>query len=437
MRIAVFGLGYVGTVSAACLARDGHVVFGVDPNTTKVDLVNQGIPPLIEAGVDRLIAEGVASGRIIATSECKRAVLNSDLAIVAVGTPSQPNGDIDLSHVRRVMEEIGACLGVRDGFYVVSLRSTVLPGTTARTVIPALETASGKRAGFDFGVCANPEFLREGSALSDYDHPPKTVVGADDARSRELVASLYAAVPAPLIATDVFTAEMLKYVDNSWHALKVGFANEIGRICKALGLDGREVMEHFRADTKLNISSAYLRPGQAIGGSCLPKDVRALRHQARALDLEVPILEAILPSNDRHIDQAVEMIVGAGGHRIGVLGLAFKGGTDDVRESPMITIVERLIGKGYEVRIHDPVVSLAALVGANREFLLHQIPHVSALLVPDLDTIVEHADTIVIGTDHDSFPAVFEKRKPGQVIIDLVWAARATEGLQAYDGICW
>ena len=437
MRIAVFGLGYVGTVSAACLARDGHVVFGVDPNTTKVDLVNQGIPPLIEAGVDRLIAEGVASGRIIATSECKRAVLNSDLAIVAVGTPSQPNGDIDLSHVRRVMEEIGACLGVRDGFYVVSLRSTVLPGTTARTVIPALETASGKRAGFDFGVCANPEFLREGSALSDYDHPPKTVVGADDARSRELVASLYAAVPAPLIATDVFTAEMLKYVDNSWHALKVGFANEIGRICKALGLDGREVMEHFRADTKLNISSAYLRPGQAIGGSCLPKDVRALRHQARALDLEVPILEAILRSNDRHIDQAVEMIVGAGGHRIGVLGLAFKGGTDDVRESPMITIVERLIGKGYEVRIHDPVVSLAALVGANREFLLHQIPHVSALLVPDLDTIVEHADTIVIGTDHDSFPAVFEKRKPGQVIIDLVWAARATEGLQAYDGICW
>ncbi|OFW54961.1 MAG: GDP-mannose dehydrogenase [Actinobacteria bacterium RBG_16_70_17] len=437
MRIAVFGLGYVGTVSAACLARDGHVVFGVDPNTTKVDLVNQGIPPLIEAGVDRLIAEGVASGRIIATSECKRAVLNSDLAIVAVGTPSQPNGDIDLSHVRRVMEEIGACLRVRDGFYVVSLRSTVLPGTTARTVIPALETASGKRAGFDFGVCANPEFLREGSALSDYDHPPKTVVGADDARSRELVASLYAAVPAPLIATDVFTAEMLKYVDNSWHALKVGFANEIGRICKALGLDGREVMEHFRADTKLNISSAYLRPGQAIGGSCLPKDVRALRHQARALDLEVPILEAILRSNDRHIDQAVEMIVGAGGHRIGVLGLAFKGGTDDVRESPMITIVERLIGKGYEVRIHDPVVSLAALVGANREFLLHQIPHVSALLVPDLDTIVEHADTIVIGTDHDSFPAVFEKRKPGQVIIDLVWAARATEGLQAYDGICW
>lgn len=436
MRIAVFGLGYVGLVSAACLARDGHRVVGVDPNQVKVDLVNRGASPVIEAGLDRLIGDGVASGAIRATADHRAAVMDTDLALVAVGTPSQANGSLDLRHVRHVMEEIGSALAVKDGFYVVSLRSTVLPGTTEGVATPILEAASGRRAGTDFGVCFNPEFLREGSALADYDDPPKTVIGTGDPRSREVVASLYAAMRAPLVLTDVGTAEILKYVDNAWHALKIGFANEIGRLGKALALDSRQVMEFFVLDTKLNISAAYLRPGQAFGGSCLPKDLRALCYQAKAMDVELPILQSILPSNRRQIDRAFQMITESGGRRIGILGLAFKGGTDDLRESPMITLVERLIGKGYDLRIHDPSVSIAALVGANREFLLNQIPHISNLLVPTLEDLVGYADVLVVGTDDPSFGEVFRARRPGQKVIDLVGIAGA-KSPEAYDGICW
>lgn len=432
----MFGLGYVGLVSAACLARDGHRVVGVDPNPVKVDLVNGGTSPVIEAGLDRLIGEGVARGAIRATADHRAAVADSDLALVAVGTPSQANGSLDLRHVRHVMEEIGSTLTGKDDFYVVCLRSTVLPGTTEKVVTPILEAASGRRAGADFGVCFNPEFLREGSALADYDHPPKTVIGAEDSRSREVVASLYAAMQAPLVITDVGTAEILKYVDNAWHALKIGFANEVGRLGKALGLDSRQVMEFFILDTKLNISAAYLRPGQAFGGSCLPKDLRALCYQAKVMDLELPILQSILPSNRRQVDRAFQMITEPGSRRIGILGLAFKGGTDDVRESPMIALVERLIGKGYEVRIHDPSVSMAALVGANREYLLNQIPHISSLLVPALEDLVGFADVLVIGTDDPSFGRVFQARRPGQRVIDLVGIA-GPESPEAYDGLCW
>jgi len=437
MRIAVFGLGYVGAVSAACLAREGHMIIGVDPNKTKVDLINDGAAPVIEEGLDELMKEGVEQGRITATTDHREAVFDSEMAIVAVGTPSRSNGSIDLSHVRDVMEEIGSTLAESEGFYVIVLRSTVLPGTLAGVVIPTLEEASGKAAGTDFGVCFNPEFLREGSAVADFDNPPKTVVGATDAASRDAVVSLFGHLRAPVIVTDLPIAEFLKYVDNAWHALKVGFANEIGRIGKALGLDARQVMEYFLIDTKLNISGSYLMPGPAFGGSCLPKDLRALTYQAKSLDLQLPIIESILPSNELHIDRSFEMIVGCGGRRVGILGLSFKGGTDDVRESPMIAIVERLIGKGYDVRIFDPTVSIAALVGANREFLLQQIPHISGLLVNEIDVLVEHADTLVVGTDHESFGDIFDKRKPGQVIIDLVRAFSDGAGLEDYHGICW
>ncbi len=436
MRIAVFGLGYVGAVSAACLAREGHTIIGVDPNRTKVDLINRGASPVIEEGLDVLMRRGVEEGRITATTDHRTAVADSEMAVVAVGTPSQPNGNIDLSHVQDVMGQIGSALAERASFYVVVLRSTVLPGTLLDVVIPTLEEASGKKAGTGFGVCFNPEFLREGSAVADFDDPPKTVVGATDAASRDAVVSLFKHLSAPLIVTDLPTAEFVKYVDNAWHALKVGFANEIGRIGKALGLDARQVMEYFLLDTKLNISGTYLMPGQAFGGSCLPKDLRALTYQAKSLDLQLPIIESILASNQLHIDRSFEMIVGCEGRRVGILGLSFKGGTDDVRESPMIAIVERLIGKGYDVRIFDPAVSVAALVGANREFLLKQIPHISGLLVDDLESLVDHADTLVLGTDHEAFCGIFEKRKPGQVIIDLV-RAFGDGGHEGYHGICW
>jgi GDP-mannose 6-dehydrogenase len=436
MRIAVFGLGYVGAVSAACLAREGHVIIGVDPNETKVGLINDGATPVIEEDLADLIRQGVEGGRISATTDHHKAVADSEMAVVAVGTPSQPNGNIDLSHVQDVMKQIGSSLAERESFYVVVLRSTVLPGTVADVVIPALEQASGKKAGTGFGACFNPEFLREGSAVADFDDPPKTVVGATDAASRDAVISLFSHLQAPLIVTDPSMAEFIKYVDNAWHALKVGFANEIGRIGKALGLDARKLMEHFVADTKLNVSDTYLKPGQAFGGSCLPKDLRALTYKAKLLDLQLPIIESILPSNELHIDRSFEMIAGSGGRRVGILGLSFKGGTDDVRESPMIAIVERLIGKGYDVRIFDPTVSVAALVGANREFLLKQIPHISGLLVDQIDALIDHADTLVIGTDHEAFSGIFDKRKPGQVVIDLV-RAFGGETLEDYHGICW
>lgn len=437
MRIAVFGLGYVGTVSAACLARDGHEIIGVDPSKTKVDLVNRGLSPVVEEGLAGLIEKGVGEGRIRATSDHRAAVLESEMAIVCVGTPSRTNGSIELIHVRNVMEEIGSTIRDHPGRFLVVFRSTVLPGTTEDTVIPILEAASGKRAGEGFGVCYNPEFLREGSAVADYDAPPKTVVGATDETSRDILVSLFGHLPAPMIVTDIAIAEFLKYVDNTWHALKVGFANEIGRIGKAIGLDAVRVMDHFILDTKLNVSATYLKPGKPFGGSCLPKDVRALRHHAKTLDLEVPIIESILPSNQRHIDWAFDLITGSGGRKIGILGMSFKAGTDDVRESPMIEIAERLIGKGYDVRIHDPAVSLAALVGANRKYLLEQIPHISGLLVGTIEELVEHADTLVVGTHDRSFENISSAKRPDQTLVDLVRIDQSIPEVEGYHGICW
>jgi GDP-mannose 6-dehydrogenase len=436
MRISIFGLGYVGAVSAGCLASDGHEVVGVDPNQTKVDLINRGVTPIIETDIGDMIAKAVAAKRLRATTSVAEAVRDTEMSLICVGTPSQLNGNLDLSYVRRVCEEIGAALRDKAGFHVVVARSTMLPGTMRNVVIPTLESASGKAAGVAFGVCNNPEFLREGTAVFDYYHPPKTVIGESDPQAGERLVALYAGMDAPLVRTDVETAEMVKYADNNWHALKVTFANEIGNICKAAGIDGHKVMDIFCRDTKLNLSAYYMKPGFAFGGSCLPKDVRALAYKARSLDVDVPVLNAILPSNQRQVKKAIDMIVAKGSRKVGILGFAFKAGTDDLRESPMVDVVEALIGKGYELRLYDRNVSLAALTGANRDYILNHIPHISRLMVDSVRDVTEFADTLVIGNGAAEFRAIPDALRPGQVVVDFVRAVdRASDA--AYDGICW
>jgi GDP-mannose 6-dehydrogenase len=437
MKISVLGLGYVGTVSAGCLAKDGHDVIGVDPDRTKVDLVNAGKTPIIEKDIGPIIAEQVAAGRLRATSELGVGVRQTDVALVCVGTPSQANGGLDLKYVRHVCEQIGSTLAAHHGAPVIVVRSTMLPGSMRQVVIPALEKFSGKRAGEEFGVCINPEFLREGSAVHDYYHPPKTVIGEINRASGDLLATLYGAMPGPMIRTDVETAEMVKYADNAWHALKVGFANEIGNLCKALEVDAHRVMDIFCQDLKLNLSPYYLKPGFAFGGSCLPKDVRALLYKAKTLDLSLPILASILPSNQLQIERGVQAVVDKGNRKVGVLGFSFKAGTDDLRESPMVELTERLIGKGYDLRIYDQNVRLAALHGANRDYILNHIPHISRLMVPAIEDVLAHARTIVIGNAAPEFADVPQRIGENQTIIDFVRVcdSRITRGV--YEGICW
>ena len=436
MRIGVFGLGYVGTVSAACLARE-HDVIGVDPNPVKVDLVNQAKSPIVEKGLDELIEKAVASRRLRATGSAREAVSQTDLSLVCVGTPSRANGSLDLQYLERVCKEIGEALKTEMSFHTVVIRSTVLPGTMRGVVIPALESASGKKAGQGFGICSNPEFLREGTAVHDYDHPPKTVVGKVDDVSGEKLASLYEKLDAPLVMTDVATAEMVKYVDNVWHALKVDFANEIGNICKAVKLDGHEVMEIFCKDTKLNLSPYYLKPGFAFGGSCLPKDVRALSYCAKTLDLDLPILTAILRSNDQQVERGIEMVMNGPGRRVGVLGFSFKAGTDDLRESPIVTLIEHLIGKGFDLRLYDRNVSLARLTGANRAYIEQHVPHLARLMVDSIDDIFSHADTIVVGNADPDFARALRKVSAKQLVVDLVRVAKTRTSDGTYQGICW
>ena len=437
MRISVMGLGYVGAVSAGCLAADGHTVVGVDPHPTKVDLINQGVAPIVEKDIGEIIRTQVALGRLSATSDSARAVQETEMSLICVGTPSQLNGSLDLRFVRKVCEEIGAALKSKAGFHVVVARSTILPGTMRDVVIPTLEQYSGKAAGRDFGVCNNPEFLREGTAVWDYRNPPKTVIGETDTRSGDVLAELYAGLDAPLIRSDVETAEMVKYTDNVWHALKVTFANEIGNLCKAVGIDGHRVMEIFCQDTKLNLSPYYMKPGFAFGGSCLPKDVRALTYKARSLDLDLPVLNAILPSNVRQVERGIRMIVDKGHRKIGILGFSFKAGTDDLRESPLVEVIEYLLGKGYELRLYDRNVSLAALTGANRDYILNHIPHVSRLMVESMDDVLAFAQTIVIGNGAAEFKNILEEVRPGQVVVDLVRIVKDYRRASEYDGICW
>jgi len=437
MKISVMGLGYVGAVAAACLAKDGHEVIGVDPQQTKVDLINAGRTPIIEKDIGEIIAEQVAAGRLVATTDVKSAVAATDVSLVCVGTPSLGNGHIDLKFVRRVCEQIGEGLRDHRGHTVV-LRSTLLPGSMKSVVIPTLESVSGLKAGRDFGLCINPEFLREGTAVYDYYHPPKTVIGdVGSAAGGDVLEKIYAHLPGPKIRTDYETAEMVKYADNTWHALKVSFANEIGNICKGLGIDSHKLMDIFCQDTKLNLSPYYLKPGFAFGGSCLPKDVRALSYKAKLLDVKVPIIDAILPSNDEQIERGIRAVIDKGNKKVGILGFSFKAGTDDLRESPMVELVERLIGKGYDLRVYDSNVRIASIHGANKDYILNHIPHISKLMVDSIDQVLDHAGTVVIGNGSPEFREVPKLLRGSQQIVDLVRISdtKSVEGV--YDGICW
>jgi GDP-mannose 6-dehydrogenase len=437
LKISVFGLGYVGTVSAGCLADDGHEIVGVDPVPTKVDLINCGQSPIIEADIGEIIAANARVGRLRATSDPAQAIRETELSFVCVGTPSLTNGNLDLRYIRRICEQIGEALKTKSAPHTIVIRSTILPGTMHKMVIPTLEEFSEKKAGVGFGVCNNPEFLREGSAVKDFRHPPKTVIGELDRASGDILARLYEKLDAPLIRTNLESAEMVKYVDNSWHALKIGFANEIGNLCKSLGLDAHVVMNIFCQDRKLNISPAYLLPGFAFGGSCLPKDLRALSYQAKMHDLHLPILTSILPSNEMQITRGVQLITEKGYTRVGILGFSFKAGTDDLRESPLIEVIERLIGKGYDLRIYDKNVNIASLVGANRDFILNRIPHISKLMVGDISAVLDHAQTIVIGNKDPDFKAVPNRLHEGQFLVDFVRIIEGRSKSEKYDGICW
>src|SRR5882762_8004288 len=437
MKLSVWGLGYVGTVSAGCLAQEGHEVIGVDSETRKVDLINAGKPPIIEKDIGQIIERQVAAGRLSATTQASVAVRQTDLFLICVGTPSRSNGDIELKYVRRVCEQIGTAMRDHQGAPVVVIRSTMLPGTMREVVIPTLETFSGRRAGAEFGICINPEFLREGTAVHDFFNPPKTVIGEFNRASGDLVANLYARIAAPLVRTDIETAEMVKYADNAWHALKVGFANEIGNLCKGVGVDSHRVMDIFCQDTKLNLSPYYLKPGFAFGGSYLPKALRALLYKAKTLDLSLPILAAILPSNEQQIERAMRTVIEKGSKKVGILGFSFKAGTDDLRESPVVELTERLIGKGYDLRVYDANVGLAAIHGANRDYILNHIPHISRLMALSIDEVLDHADTIVIGNAAPEFRDVPRRITEDQIVVDFVRITESRSVSGVYEGICW
>jgi GDP-mannose 6-dehydrogenase len=421
MRVSVFGLGYVGCVSAACFARAGHQVVGVDVNPDKVNAINAGASPIVEPGLEALIGQVVRSGRLRATGSADDAVEASDLALICVGTPGQANGRLQVAALANVAEAIGRAARDRVPDFTVVLRSTVLPGTTDEVLLPRLAAGSGGSGRFRIAV--NPEFMREGSSLQDFAQPPFTLVGSADAAAVAAVRSLYAGVMAPFLHTDVRSAEMVKYVSNAFHALKVCFANEVGDLCAALGADAHEVMRIFLSDRKLSVSEAYLRPGFAFGGSCLPKDLRALLYAARGADLFPPLLGAILPANQLQVERAVEAVLATGKRRVGLVGLSFKDRTDDLRESPLVALAEALIGKGCDLRILDGNVALARLVGANRQFIAEQIPHIAPLMCDRVDDLLAHAEVLVIGNHGEDAALALDNVGPQHVVVDLARGA--------------
>lgn len=437
MNISVFGLGYVGCVSAACLAENGHKVIGVDINQNKVDIINSGKSPVVEKDIDSIIKEVVMAKKLIATKDSGEAVRNSEISMICVGTPSNDNGSLDLKYVKRVCAEIGAGLREKDDYHVVVLRSTVLPGSVEEKVIPTLEKTSGKKAGTDFGVCMNPEFMREGSSVYDYYHPPMIVIGELDKRSGDIVEQIYANIDAPIVRTSIKVAEMIKYVNNSFHGLKICFANEIGNICKKLGIDSHQVMEIFCTDTKLNLSPYYLKPGFAFGGSCLPKDLRALLYKGQREDLKLPLLNSILDSNENQVKIGINLITKTKKKKIGIFGFSFKPGTDDLRESPMVELIETLLGKGYKISIYDKNVSIAKIFGANKQYIEKEIPHISSLMCSSIKKVLSDSEVLVIGNNSEEFKKIPELIREDQIIIDLARIVDGKNGTSKYKGICW
>jgi GDP-mannose 6-dehydrogenase len=437
--ISVFGLGYVGSISAACFASRGHRVVGVDVDPRKLDLLERGIAPVIEAGLGELVRDATASGLLSVTDSAMGAVQASDVSLVCVATPSLPGGGLSIAFLEAVTNQIGAALAAKEGWHTVVYRSTMLPGTCEGVLIPLLEQVSGKRVGVDFGVCVNPEFLREGTSVRDFFEPPKTVVGHTEDRSAGLVTGLYDGLPGPRFLVPLSVAEMAKYVDNCFHALKVDFANEIGAICAALGLDSHEVMDVFLSDTKLNLSAAYLRPGFAFGGSCLPKDVRALMHAARQHDVEVPVIANILTSNEAQLRRALDTVLALGKRKIGMFGLSFKSGTDDLRESPMVELAERLIGKGCDVLIHDENVALSRLTGSNKAHIDERLPHLAEHLTEDRARVADHGEVLVVATKDEATLAAVEHAPVGTIVLDLVHVPQLRELRSAsqYLGLSW
>ena len=440
MRISIFGLGYVGTVCAATLSRFGFDVLGVDVNETKNAQINDGRSPIVEPGLEELIREAVEAGRLAATADHEQAVESSELSLVCVGTPSRPNGSLDTSHVEDLARTIGRHLRERSDRHTVVVRSTLLPGTTLGRLKPLLEEESGKRCGEEIGLAYNPEFLREGSAIADFMDPPYTLVGGLDGDSTEAAAGLYGELDAPLHRVSIPEAEMAKYAANAFHATKIVFANEVANFSKAAGVDGRRVMELLVQDSRLNISPAYLRPGFAFGGSCLPKDVRALLHAARQGDVDLPLLESVQESNALQLRRGIELVLAQPGKRVGVLGLSFKAGTDDLRESPVVQLVEALLGKGYEVRIYDGNVNVARVLGTNREYIEAVVPHLADLMVDDASALLDGCDTIVVGNDSPEFAELVAGTRE-QVVVDLVALRLSDEQLRSlgdrYQGISW
>ncbi|MFC5068077.1 nucleotide sugar dehydrogenase [Flaviflagellibacter deserti] len=436
MDISVFGIGYVGAVSAACLSRDGNKVIAADVNREKVDGLNAGVSPIVEPGLDELIRGGVANGSLSATGDTEQAVRESDLSFVCVGTPSAPNGSLDISYLVNVTEHLGSAIRKKNSHHSVVYRSTMLPGTMDSIIIPKLEAASGKKAGDGFGIAYYPEFLRESTAIKDYDNPGTIVFGKRDELTFDKLLEIHKKIPVSPIAVDIRAAEAIKYTNNAWHALKISFANEIGNICKAAGIDGHTIMSVLCADHRLNISPAYLKPGFAFGGSCLPKDLRALRYKARQLEVPTPILDATLAANEVQLARAYQMIAATGSRRIGMVGLSFKSGTDDLRESPFVELCEMLYGRGYDVRIYDPNIQIGKLTGANYQYIRSRLPHLASLLTTQIDDVVDHAEVLVLG-NADVSREVLKRVDDDRLVIDLVRVDQGMASNERYQGICW
>jgi len=436
-KISVFGMGYVGIVLAACLADNGHDVLGVDINPAKLKMINEGYSPIIEEGIGDLVRKVVGTGKLRAVESAQEAINASEISFVCVGTPSRPNGSINLAYLQRASEEIGMALAVKDDYHLIVARSTMLPGSMESVIIPLLEKASGKKAESDFGVCFNPEFLREGTSIKDFYDPPYTIIGETDEKAGKMLEDMYSMLKAPVYHVPMKVAEMVKYANNAFHAVKVIFANEFGNICKQQNVDSHIVMDLVCKDTKLNLSPYYMKSGFAFGGSCLPKDLRAILYHGHRLDLRLPMLESLLPSNEKQIDMAYDMIEHIGSRKVGVLGFSFKEGTDDLRESPMVELIEKLIGRGFQVKVHDKQVSLANLQGANRAYIEATIPHISSLMVDQVDQIIDTCDVIIIGNKAPEYKDVFGKLRDDQTMIDLVRIVGGMSSTSQYQGIAW